>query len=129
MITDPIANMLSSIRNAQMAQIAVTETPYSKIKTGILEVLTEEGYISGYEVNGEEIKTIAITLKYQGKDPVIKVLKRISKPGLRVYKSINDLPKYYNGLGIAILSTSKGIVADHKARSLNVGGEVICNVF
>lgn len=130
-LTDPIADMLTTIRNGQQVKLASVSCPASKMRKGILNVLKEEGYIRDF---GEEevrtgIKRITIQLKYHQGQPVIRQIKRVSKPGLRIYSSIQDLPRVNNGLGIAILSTSKGILADYKAREANVGGEVICNVF
>ena len=127
---DPIADMLTRIRNAQ----AVTEKsvcmPLSKIKVAIAKVLTNEGYILGYSQNGKGSKaTLEIDLKYFNSEPVIEQLKRVSRPGLRVYKDGDSLPSVNNGLGIAIISTSKGVISDKEARRLRLGGEVLCYVF
>ena len=130
-VTDPIADMLTRIRNAITAKHADVEIPASKTKKAIVDILLDEGYIASYEVIEHELQdSIKITLKYGYKgERVITGLKRISKPGLRVYASCNDLPKVLNGLGIAIVSTSKGIMTDKHARSQNLGGEVLAYVW
>ncbi len=135
-MTDPIADMLTRIRNGQHARLYSVDSPCSKERQGVLEVLKEEGYILDYEVvdakkEGKGVfPSLKISLKYfnNGK-PVISELHKISKPGRRVYSGIDDLPKYYNGLGIVVVSTPKGIMSDHKAREERVGGEVLCKVF
>lgn len=130
-LTDTIADMLTRIRNIIMVKGETVDIPASKEKIAISEILLNEGYIKGYEVleNGVA-KTIRITLKYGTKgEKVIQGLKRISKPGLRVYVEASKLPKVINGLGIAIISTNKGIITDKKARELNVGGEVLCYIW
>lgn len=130
-VTDPIADMLTRIRNAITAKHADVEIPASKTKKAIIDILLEEGYIAGYEVIEKELQnSLKVTLKYGYKgERVITGLKRISKPGLRVYASCAELPKVLNGLGIAIVSTSKGIMTDKHARSQNLGGEVIAYVW
>ena len=130
-VTDPIADMLTRIRNAITAKHADVEIPASKTKKAIVDILLNEGYIASYEIIEKELQnSIKITLKYGYKgERVITGLKRISKPGLRVYASCNELPKVLNGLGIAIVSTSKGIMTDKNARSLNLGGEVLAYVW
>ena len=130
-VTDPIADMLTRIRNAITAKHADVEIPASKTKKAIIDILLAEGYIEGYEVIEKELQnSIKVTLKYGYKgERVITGLKRISKPGLRVYASCNELPKVLNGLGIAIVSTSKGIMTDKNARSQNLGGEVLAFVW
>ena len=131
-MSDPIADMLTRIRNANTAKHDTVDVPASKMKLAIAEILLKEGYIKSYEV--EEVgnfKTIHITLKY-GKnknEKVISGLKRISKPGLRVYANTEDLPKVLGGLGIAIISTNKGVLTDKEARKLNVGGEVLAFIW
>ncbi len=131
-MTDPIADMLTRIRNANTAKHDTVDVPASKMKIAIADILVKEGYIKKYDI--EEIggfKTIRITLKY-GKDKnekIITGLKRISKPGLRVYANSNDLPKVLGGLGIAIISTNKGVITDKEARKANVGGEVLAFVW
>ena len=129
-MSDVIADMLTRIRNASNAKHATVDIPASNMKKSIADILVEEGYINGYEVvdNGNQ-GTIRVTLKYVGKTKVIRGLKRVSKPGLRIYAGYEDMPKVMNGLGIAIVSTSKGIMTDKKARSLKVGGEVLAFVW
>ncbi|WP_027437055.1 30S ribosomal protein S8 [Lachnospira multipara] len=132
LMTDPIADMLTRIRNANTAKHDTVDIPSSKMKLSIAKILLDEGYIKSYEVveNGN-FKDIRVTLKY-GKDKnekIISGLQRISKPGLRVYASKNDLPKVLGGLGVAIISTNKGVVTDKEARKLGVGGEVLCFVW
>ena len=130
-MTDPIADMLTRIRNANSAKHATVTIPSSNIKKAIAEILLEEGYIKDFKcIDDDKQGMIEVTLKYGEDDSrVIAGIKRISKPGLRIYVSKEDVPKVLNGLGIAILSTSKGIMTDKKARQNNVGGEVICYVW
>ena len=131
-ISDPIADMLTRIRNANTAKHDTVDVPASKMKIAIADILVKEGYIKGYEI--EEVgsaKTLHITLKY-GKDKNVKIitgLKRISKPGLRVYASKDELPRVLGGLGIAIISTNQGVITDKEARKLNVGGEVLAFIW
>jgi small subunit ribosomal protein S8 len=128
-MTDPIADMLTRIRNAQMIERATVEMPSSKVKVAIAKVLKDEGYIDGYKVGGEEQKPmLEIALRYHAGRPVIEKIERVSKPGLRIYKSKDDIPRVMNGLGVAILSTSRGVMTDRKARADGVGGEVLCIV-
>ena len=129
--TDPIADMLTRIRNANTSKHKTVDIPASKMKTGIAEILFREGYIKAYEeIKDENQGIIRVTLKYDEKgNRVIDGLKRISKPGLRVYASCEDLPKVLNGLGIAIISTSKGLKTDKEARQLGVGGEVLAYIW
>jgi small subunit ribosomal protein S8 len=130
-MSDVIADMLTRIRNANSAKHATVDIPASNMKKAIAEILVEEGYVKSYEVieDGKQ-GTIRVTLKYQAnKQKVIRGLKRVSKPGLRIYAGCEDMPKVMNGLGIAIVSTSKGIMTDKKARALKVGGEVLCFVW
>jgi len=128
-MTDPIADMLVRIRNAQMVGHAEVAMPASKLKTSIAEVLKSEGYIEDFALreNGA-MKELRIGLKYYAGKPVIERLERVSKPGLRVYKGRGDIPRVMNGLGVAILSTSRGVMTDRKARADGVGGEVLCIV-
>lgn len=130
-MTDPLGDMLTRIRNGQSARLAYVVSPASTLRINVLEVLKNEGYIRNY--SHEEVKPgiseIKIELKYNNNTPVIKEIKRKSKPGRRVYSSISELKKVYNGLGIAILSTPKGVMSDYNARIANVGGEVLCCVF
>ena len=129
-MTDPIADMLTRIRNAIQRKHATVLVPASKLKLEILRVLKEEGYISDFEkIEDEKQGMISITLKYVEKTPVIKGLKRISKPGLKVYAKRNELPKVLNGLGVAIVSTSGGVMSDREARQKNLGGEVLAFVW
>ena len=129
-ISDVIADMLTRIRNANSAKHATVDVPASNMKKAIAEILLEEGYINGYQIieDGKQ-GVIRITLKYIGKKQVITGLRRVSKPGLRIYSSCEDMPKVMNGLGIAIVSTSKGIMTDKKARKENVGGEVLAFIW
>ena len=129
-LTDPIADMLTRIRNAVKAKHTTVDVPYSKVKNQISNILLSEGFIADAEIveNGVN-KNIRITLKYKDSKSVIQGLKRISKPGLRIYAEKEELPRVLNGLGIAIISTSKGIVTDKVARKLNVGGEVMAYIW
>ena len=129
-MNDPLGDMLTRIRNAQMRGKSTVRTPASKLRAWVLDVLADEGYIRGYE-NVEDAKhpEIEISLKYYDGTPVIRELKRVSKPGRRVYMSVNDIPSVRQGLGVSIVSTSKGVMSDAAARSNNVGGEVLCTVF
>ncbi len=130
MILDPIADLLTRIRNANQRKHKTVEIPHSKIKTEIVKILLEEGYISDFKINQDGVKkVITVTLKYQKSQRVITGLKRISKPGLRIYSNASDLPKVLNGFGIAIVSTSKGIVTAEKAQQMNMGGEVLAFVW
>jgi small subunit ribosomal protein S8 len=130
-VTDPIGDMLTRIRNAQQRGKSKVVSPSSRLRERVLEVLQSEGYIRGFAVteqaNGQA--ELEVELKYFAGEPVIREIKRVSKPGRRVYASVSDLPTIYNGLGVAIMSTSKGVMSDSDAREHNVGGEVICTVF
>ncbi|GLW60958.1 30S ribosomal protein S8 [Hydrogenophilus thermoluteolus] len=128
-MTDPIADMLTRIRNAQMVQKSHVEVPNSKLKEAVAKVLHDEGYIAGYEVlrNGPKA-TLKVALKYYAGRPVIDRIERVSRPGLRIYRGADELPKVQNGLGIAIVSTPKGVMSDREARKARVGGEVLCIV-
>ena len=128
MMTDPIADMLTRIRNAQMSNKISVTMPSSKLKKAIAEVMKEEGFIADYSVNAEAKPEITIDLKYFEGRPVIENLKRVSRPGLRIFKSKDELPKVLNGLGVAIISTSKGVMTDRAARAAGHGGEVICTI-
>lgn len=129
-MSDPISDMLTRIRNAQMAEKAVVKMPSSKLKSAIAQVLKDEGYIDDFSVAASEggKAAIEIALKYYAGRPVIETIQRVSRPGLRIYKGSNDIPKVMNGLGIAIVSTSKGLMTDRKARANGIGGEVLCIV-
>ena len=129
MMTDPIADMLTRIRNANLVRNEKVSMPSSKLKVEIAKLLLEEGYIAAYEVNGDVKKELTITLKYVGNERVITGLKRISTPGLRVQTSCEKLPKVLGGMGIAIISTSKGIMTDAAARANGIGGEVVAYVW
>ncbi|MDD7672139.1 MAG: 30S ribosomal protein S8 [Clostridia bacterium] len=130
-ITDPIADMLTRIRNAGAARHATVEVPASSMKKAIAQILLDEGYIKGFEVVNEGVQgVIKITLKYNaGKEKAISGLRRVSKPGLRVYAGADELPRVLKGLGVAIVSTSKGVMTDKKARELHVGGEVLAFIW
>jgi small subunit ribosomal protein S8 len=129
-MNDLLSDMIARIKNGQKARLAQVNCRASKLSANVLEVLKNEGYIRDYRTVGEgNKKDIEIDLKYHEGEPVIKEIKRESKPGRRTYESIKDLPKFFNGLGIAILSTSKGVMSDFEARSANVGGEILCSVF
>ena len=128
-ISDPLGDMLTRIRNAQMRGKSVVTTPASKLRVRVLEVLQSEGFIRGFaEVEKDGKKNIDIELKYYDGSPVISEIRRVSKPGRRVYSSVKDLPLVQNGLGISILSTPKGVMSDNAARTENVGGEILCRV-
>jgi small subunit ribosomal protein S8 len=129
-MNDPLGDLLSRIRNAQMRNKSKVSSPNSKLRESVLDVLKTEGYIRGYAVVEREGRSeIEIELKYFDGAPVIREIERISKPGRRVYSSVRNLPRINNGLGVAIVSTPKGVMADHDARDANVGGEVLCTVF
>ena len=130
-IVDPIGDMFTRIRNGQMRSLNSVEIPASKFRSKILDILKSEGYISNYFLESSENnkKVIKVNLKYYEGSPVIKEIKRISKPGRRVYSRASSIPRVMNGLGIAILSTPKGVMSDVDARKNNIGGEVICKVF
>ena len=129
-MSDPVADLLTRIRNGQQAKKVVT-APASNIRENVLGVLEREGYIRGFERYNVRtgIDEIKIELKYYDGEPVIREINRVSRPGCRVYSKIKDLPKVYNGLGIAILSTPRGVMSDAEAREANVGGEILCQVF
>ncbi len=130
-MTDPLGDMLTRIRNAQMRQKTKVSTPASKLRQRVLDVLASEGYIRGYttvEFEGGKSE-LEIELKYFDGEPVIREIQRVSKPGRRVYASVKNIPRIHNGLGVSIVSTPKGVMADHDARENNVGGEVLCRVF
>jgi small subunit ribosomal protein S8 len=128
-MTDPVADMLTRIRNAQACGKVTVAMPSSKLKGAIAQVLKDEGYIDGFVVKPNEGKPeIEIALRYYAGQPVIEKIERVSRPGLRVYRGAQDIPKVMNGLGVAIVSTSKGVMTDRKARATGVGGEVLCIV-
>lgn len=127
-LQDPVSDMLTRIRNAQKANKISVSMPSSKYKLSIVKVLKDEGYIQDFSVSGEKLKELTISLKYYQGKPVIEKIRRISRPGLRIFKSKDDLPSVNGGLGIAIISTSKGVMTDKQARASGNGGEVICTV-
>ncbi len=130
-LTDPIGDMFSRIRNGQMRSLSSIEIPSSTFRKNILKILKDEGYIKDFFIEKTENNKVSlkINLKYYEGDPVIKEIKRISKPGRRVYSRANSIPRVMNGLGLAILSTPKGVMSDTEARKNNVGGEIICRIF
>jgi small subunit ribosomal protein S8 len=128
-MSDPIADMLTRIRNAQQVDKVSVTMPSSKLKVAIAAVLKDEGYIDGFSVKGGEVKPeLEISLKYHAGRPVIERIERVSRPGLRIYKGHGGIPQVMNGLGVAIISTSRGVMTDRKARASGVGGEVLCYV-
>ena len=130
-VNDPLGDMLTRIRNAQMRRKGKVNTPGSRLRAHVLDVLAQEGYIRGYSSTeyGNGRTEFEIELKYYDGEPVIRQLERVSKPGRRVYAAVAEMPQVANGLGITIVSTSKGVMADHDARDANVGGELLCTVF
>jgi small subunit ribosomal protein S8 len=130
-LSDPLGDMLTRIRNGQKAGKATIVSPASKLRTNVLEVLKREGYIRGYQRDGAEDggMELRIELKYHEGHPVIRDIARVSRPGRRVYSKVDELPRVFNGLGISILSTPRGVMSDNEARAANVGGEVLCRVF
>ena len=130
-LADPIGDMITRIRNAQLRTLYNVKIPSSKLRAKILEVLKQEGYISNYKLlsDSKNKNSLIVDLKYQDGLPVIKEIKRISKPGRRIYARADSIPRIQNGLGLAIVSTSKGIMSDNDARTQKVGGEIICRVF
>lgn len=128
MMQDKIADMLTRIRNAQLAKKETVSMPSSKVKVSIAEVLKSEGYIDGFSIYGDIKPELLINLKYYAGKPVIEKLERVSRPGLRIYRGFEELPTVMNGLGVVIVSTSRGVITDRQAKKLQVGGEVICIV-
>ena len=131
MVNDPVGDMLTRIRNGQQRRRNVVQTPGSRLRASVLDVLKSEGYIRDYAVSdlGNGRTEFAIELKYYDGKPVIRSIQRVSKPGRRVYSSVGELPRVADGLGVTIVSTPQGVMADHEARERNVGGEVLCKVF
>lgn len=132
MMTDLIADMLTRVRNGQKARLKTITAPYSKFGEAILKVIRDEGYINGFEVKNirKGIDELAISLRYtDGRNPVIKEIKKISTPGRRIYIASDEVGKFFNGLGVAVLSTSHGVISNVEAKKLNVGGELICKIF
>ena len=128
-MTDPISDMLCRIRNAGMALLPVVELPHSRIKESIAHILKQEGFLADVSVEGKALKTIKLKLKYQGKKNVIEGLRRISKPGLRRFVGATEMPRVLNGMGVAVISTSEGVMTGGEARKKNLGGEVLCHVW
>ncbi|HEX6144394.1 MAG TPA: 30S ribosomal protein S8 [Geminicoccaceae bacterium] len=129
-LSDPLGDMLTRIRNGQRAGKGAVASPPSKLRMNVLEVLRREGYIRGFTHDSSTVQGgLSIELKYHNGEPVIRELKRVSKPGRRVYRGVSELPRVYNGLGIAILSTPRGVMSDAEAREAHVGGEILCTVF
>lgn len=128
-MTDPISDMLTRIRNAHSALLPTVELPHSRIKTDIAQILKKEGYISDVAVDGKAVKTLKLKLKYSGKKGTIDGIRRISTPGLRRYVGATEIPRVRGGLGIAIVSTSQGLMSCHEARKRNMGGELVCYVW
>jgi small subunit ribosomal protein S8 len=130
-MSDPLGDMLTRIRNAQRSGKTKVTAPASRLRANVLDVLKREGYIRDWHAEKDEagFEQLEVELKYYEGEPVIREIHRVSKPGRRVYSKIKELPRFYNGLGIAILSTPRGVMADHEARAANVGGEVLCRVF
>ena len=130
-LADPIGDMITRIRNAQMRFLESVNIPISKFRAKILDILKQEGYIADYKIlkDTENKSNFSVNLKYNNGQPVIKQIKRVSKPGRRIYAKANSIPKIQNGLGLAIVSTSHGIMSDNDARNKNIGGEIICRVF
>ena len=126
---DPISDMLTRIRNAQMAGHDSVEMPNSKSKRNILKVLEDEGFIAGFAATDDVKSSLSVALKYHDGAPVIEEIQRVSRPGLRIYKDSGELPNVRGGLGVAIVSTNKGVMTDKKARAAGIGGEVLCTVF
>jgi len=131
MVNDPVGDMLTRIRNGQLRRRNVVQTPGSRLRKSVLDVLKSEGYIRDYATTdlGNGRTEFAIELKYYDNQPVIRSIQRVSKPGRRVYSSVGDLPRVADGLGVIIVSTPQGVMADHEARERNVGGELLCKVF
>lgn len=130
-MNDPLSDLLTRIRNGQSARLSEVKSPASKLRSNVLEVLKREGYIRDYSVKRQDngIAELNVELKYSEGQPVIKEITRVSKPGRRVYTQVKDVPRVYNGLGISILSTPRGVLSDKEAREANVGGEILCRVF
>lgn len=130
-MSDPLGDMLTRIRNGQQVNKSSIECPYSHLRESVCNVLKDEGFIRAFkaEDRGNNKKILVIELKYDGGQGVIRQIDRVSKPGCRIYSSVKDMPRFYNGLGILVVSTPNGVMADHKARAENVGGEILCQVF
>lgn len=127
-MSDPIADMLTRIRNAQIVEKTAVTMPSSKLKVAIAQVLKDEGYIDGFAIKGDKKSELEIALKYYAGRPVIEHIERVSRPGLRIYRGRHEIPNVMNGLGVAIVTTPKGVMTDRKARQAGIGGEVLCYV-
>ena len=127
-MSDPIADMLTRIRNAQIVEKTAVTMPSSKLKVAIAQVLKDEGYIDGFAIKGDKKSELEIALKYYAGRPVIEHIERVSRPGLRIYRGRHEMPNVMNGLGVAIVTTPKGVMTDRKARAAGIGGEVLCYV-
>ena len=127
-MSDPIADMLTRIRNAQIVEKTAVTMPSSKLKVAIAQVLKDEGYIDGFAIKGDKKSELEIALKYYAGRPVIEHIERVSRPGLRIYRGRHEIPNVMNGLGVAIVTTPKGVMTDRKARAAGIGGEVLCIV-
>jgi small subunit ribosomal protein S8 len=127
-MSDPIADMLTRIRNAQIVEKTAVTMPASKLKVAIAQVLKDEGYIDGFAIKGDKKSELEIALKYYAGRPVIEHIERVSRPGLRIYRGRHEIPNVMNGLGVAIVTTPKGVMTDRKARAAGIGGEVLCYV-
>ncbi|MGQ0526983.1 MAG: 30S ribosomal protein S8 [Alphaproteobacteria bacterium] len=130
-MSDPLADLLTRIRNGQQANLPVIECPHSNLRENVCKVLKDEGFIRAHKTDARENnkKVLVIELKYEEGIGVIRQIDRVSKPGRRVYSKVTEMPRFYNGLGILVVSTPNGVMADHKARAANVGGEILCQVF
>jgi len=130
-MSDPLGDMLTRVRNGQQAEKVIVDCPFSKLRENVCNVLRDEGFIRGYKVEEFEgnKKNLQIQLKYADGQGVIRKINRVSKPGRRVYTNVKTMPRFYNGLGVLVVSTPQGIMSDHKARAANVGGEILCQVF
>ena len=130
-MSDPLGDLVARIKNGQRAQKEIISAPASKFHAKVLDVLQREGFIRGYKSESDErgVSAFQIELKYDQGQPMIREISRISKPGRRIYRKVSELPRYYNGLGISIVSTPRGVLSDHEARDQNVGGEILCQVF
>ncbi len=128
-MNDPISDMLTRIRNSSRALLPTVDMPHSRMKESIAAILKREGYISDYSVEGKPLRTLKLTLKYQGKKPVIEGLRRVSTPGLRRYVGSTEIPRVRGGLGVAVVSTSEGVMSGNQARKKNLGGELLCNIW
>lgn len=128
-VSNPFSDLIARINNAQMARLEMSSVLFSSLNMSVLNILKDEGFISDYERDQDKPHLIKVLLKYNAGSPTIKEFRRISKPGRRIYSKFNDIPVLYNGLGVVILSTSKGVLPDYEAKKLGLGGEILCSVF